>query len=44
MNERRPTREEAIFAAAAIYVEAKIRMETERLIAEARGEQSERAA
>lgn len=31
----RPTRQEAIDAAAAIYLEEKIRIETERMIAEA---------
>ena len=36
MSERRvPTREEAITAAAEIYLEAKIRIETERLVAAA---------
>ena len=35
MIARRPTRDEAITAAAEIYLEEKIRLETERLIAEA---------
>ncbi len=35
---RRPTRDEAITAAAEIYLEEKIRLETERLIAAAKEE------